>query len=207
MSEGSKGLIIITGASSGIGEACARAFSAAGHPLLLLARRIERMESLGLPNCMCRKVDVTDVDAFSAAIAEAEAAHGPAECLVNNAGVMLLGSIPDQDPAEWATMLSVNVTGVLNGMRAVLGGMVGRKRGTIINVSSIAGIKVLAGWVAGDQRSPAALSRRLPLAGFPEARRLLRHQVRGARAHGDGAAGVRGGVRPLHHRGPGRGRD
>jgi len=141
MSGSSKGLIVITGASSGIGEACARAFSGAGHPLLLLARRVERMEALGLPNCMCRKLDVTDGAAFNAAVAEAEAAHGPAECLINNAGVMLLGQIQDQDPAEWATMLSVNVTGVLNGMRAVLGGMLERKRGTIVNVSSIAGVK------------------------------------------------------------------
>lgn len=70
---GSKGLVVITGASSGIGEACARSFSGAGHPLLLLARRVERMEALGLPNAMCRKVDVTDMASVRAAIEEAEA--------------------------------------------------------------------------------------------------------------------------------------
>lgn len=61
--------------------------------------------------------------------------------LVNNAGVMLLGNITEQDESEWQTMLQTNVIGVLNGMKAVLGNMTKRNQGTIINVSSIAGYK------------------------------------------------------------------
>jgi NADP-dependent 3-hydroxy acid dehydrogenase YdfG len=137
----SKSLIVITGASSGIGEATARKLSAEGHPLLLLARRIERLEALNLPNAMCRKVDVTDAEAFSAAVKEAEAQFGPVDCLINNAGMMLLGLAHDQDPAEWKTMFDVNVMGLLNGIHVVLADMKARQHGTVINISSIAGRK------------------------------------------------------------------
>ncbi|PJI50175.1 MAG: oxidoreductase [Pseudomonas sp.] len=144
----SKPLIIVTGASSGIGEATARLFSQQGHPLLLLARRIERLEALQLPNALCRTVDVTDRDALLAAVAEAEKRFGPADALVNNAGVMLLGNMVEQDPAEWERMLDVNVKGLLNGVHAVLKGMVERNRGTLINVSSVAGRKTFPNHVA-----------------------------------------------------------
>lgn len=134
-------LVVITGASSGIGAAMAKRFSEAGHSLLLLARRVEMIEGLNLPNTMCRKVDVTDVDAFKAAIKEAEAEYGPVDCLINNAGVMLLGQIDTQAPAEWQKMFDVNVLALLNGMQAVLGDMKARNLGTIINISSVAGKK------------------------------------------------------------------
>lgn len=136
-----KQLIVITGASSGIGAAMAQAFSAKGHPLLLLARRVEPMQALGLENSLSISVDVTDADAMKAAIAEAEAKFGPVGCLINNAGVMLLGAVDVQDPAEWSRMLNINVMGVLNGIHAVLADMKARKTGTIINVSSVAGRK------------------------------------------------------------------
>ncbi|MFP0193920.1 SDR family oxidoreductase [Pseudomonas sp. PHC1] len=144
----SKPLIIITGASSGIGEATARRFSAAGHPLLLLARRIERLEALALPNSLSRRVDITDRAALLAAVAEAEAQFGPADALINNAGVMLLGEMSKQDPAQWDQMLDVNVKGLLNGVHAVVAGMIERRHGTIINVSSVAGRKTFPNHVA-----------------------------------------------------------
>ena len=136
-----KPLVVITGASSGIGAATAAAFSAAGHPLLLLARRLDRLEALNLPDCINAQVDVTDLEGLKKAVREAEAKYGPADCIVNNAGVMLLGQVASQDPAEWKRMLDVNVMGVLNGIHAVLEGMIARGRGTVINVSSVAGRK------------------------------------------------------------------
>ncbi|MBQ0731950.1 MAG: SDR family oxidoreductase [Oleispira antarctica] len=136
-----KQLIVITGASSGIGAAMAKAFSAAGHPLLLVARRIEAMKALALPNALCLSVDVTDGDQLKQAISRGVAQFGPVGCLVNNAGIMLLGQADKQDPSEWAAMLNVNVMGVLNGIHAVLGDMKQRKTGTIINISSVAGRK------------------------------------------------------------------
>ncbi|WP_085654855.1 MULTISPECIES: SDR family oxidoreductase [unclassified Pseudomonas] len=144
----SKPLIIITGASSGIGEATARRLSAAGHPLLLLARRIKRLEALALPNTLSRRVDITDRAALLAAVAEAEVQFGPADALINNAGVMLLGEMSKQDPAQWDQMLDVNVKGLLNGVHAVVAGMIERKHGTIINVSSVAGRKTFPNHVA-----------------------------------------------------------
>ncbi|MBM2883798.1 SDR family oxidoreductase [Chromobacterium phragmitis] len=143
-----KSLIVITGASSGIGAATAKLFAQAGHPLLLLARRVERLEALALPNALCRQMDVTDRVAMRRALAEAEAKYGPADAIVNNAGVMLLGAMAQQDPDEWQRMLDVNVKGLLNGIHAVLAGMQARGRGTIINISSIAGRKTFPSHVA-----------------------------------------------------------
>jgi len=134
-------LAIITGASSGIGAATAKAFSEAGYPLLLLARRLEPMEALNLPLSICRAVDVLDRDALDAAVAEAEAEYGPAEYLVNNAGIMLNGDPTKQSPEEWDEMIDINLKGVMNGIHAVLPGMVERESGTIVNLGSIAGRK------------------------------------------------------------------
>ena len=143
-----KGLIIITGASSGIGLAAARKFSEAGHPLLLLARRLEKMKSLNLPHTLYKKVDVTNREEFKSAVEEAEKEFGPTEAIVNNAGVMLLGEVSKQDPLEWDQMFDTNVKGLMNGVHAVVNGMIQRQRGMIINISSIAGKKSFAKHVA-----------------------------------------------------------
>ncbi len=136
-----KKLVVITGASSGFGMELAKQFATDGYPLLLLARRVDRMEALNLPNTICRKVDVTDPLAFDKAVREAEEVYGKTDLLVNNAGVMLLGSIENQDPFEWKKMLDVNVLGVLNGMQIVMEDMKARRSGTIVNLSSIAGVQ------------------------------------------------------------------
>ncbi|MDA7650195.1 SDR family oxidoreductase [Verrucomicrobiales bacterium] len=136
-----KKLIAITGASSGIGAAIAKAFSAAGYPLLLMARRIELMEAMNLPNALCKEVDVLDLEGMKAAISEAEDAHGEVDCMINNAGVMINGKPQSQNPEDWQKMLDVNIRGVLNGIHLVLKNMVERQSGTIINMGSIAGIK------------------------------------------------------------------
>ncbi len=143
-----KPLVAITGASSGIGAAAAQKFSEQGHPLLLLARRAKRLEALNLPKAICAKVDVTDLEGLKEAVKKAEETHGPVGCLVNNAGVMLLGQVGTQNPAEWKKMLDVNVQGILNGIHVVLKGMIERRDGTIINISSVAGRKTLANHAA-----------------------------------------------------------
>ncbi len=136
-----KPLVAITGASSGIGAAIARQFAASGHPLLLMARRLERLQALALPNAICERIDVTERGAVRAAIERAEADHGPVDCLVNNAGTMMLGPLETQDPGEWERMLELNVLALLESMAAVLGPMRERGAGTIINMSSTSGRK------------------------------------------------------------------
>jgi len=96
---------------------------------------------LNLPETICIGIDVTDKEKFEGAVRQAEEIYGQTDLLVNNAGVMLLGSILDQDPGEWKKMLDVNILGVMNGMQIVMKAMKERRSGTIINLSSIAGVQ------------------------------------------------------------------
>ncbi len=136
-----KSLVIITGATSGIGLQTAIEFSKAGHPLLLLGRNTDKLEKLNLPESIIENIDVTKIDQLKEVIKQAEEKYGKADALLNIAGVMLLGDVADQNATEWQSMFDVNVIGLLNGIQAVLGEMKSRRHGTIINISSIAGIK------------------------------------------------------------------
>lgn len=136
-----KKLVVITGASSGIGLALAKRFSKEGYPVLMIARRAELMQKENLPNTVCRSVDVTDQKAMEKAIKEAEKIYGETDLLINCAGIMLLGDINKQDYAEWENMVDVNIKGILTGTHYVLPQMTARNSGTIINFSSIAGRK------------------------------------------------------------------
>lgn len=132
-----KPLIIITGASSGIGAAMARVFSAAGYPLGLFARNLEAMEKMNLPNTLCLAVDVTDVNALKHAVQLSENKFGSVDCLINNAGYAKGGDFTEVSHVEHLTTIHVNLQGVINGIEIVLPKMRERKRGTIINVSSL----------------------------------------------------------------------
>ena len=143
-----KKLVVITGASSGIGAAIAKRLSQAGHPLLLLARRIENLKALNLPNCLCEQVDITQRAQLELALEKAVKQYGPVDALINNAGVMLLGQIEDQDASQWSKMFEVNVLAILNSMQAVLAPMKEKNTGTIINISSIAGRKTFGNHAA-----------------------------------------------------------
>ncbi len=138
-------LIVITGASSGFGYEMAKLFSSKGYNLLLIARREDKLKELceiiNKPNVTYAKVDVTDYKSFKSAIENATHQFGPVDLLVNNAGVMLLGDVLTQENTEWQTMIDVNIIGVLNGVKIVATDMKNNKCGTIINVSSLAGVK------------------------------------------------------------------
>lgn len=142
MSSSNKPLVMITGASAGIGATTAAVFSKAGYPLLLVSRRAALMEELGLPDCLCVAADVRDREAVGSAIEQAEARFGPVDCLINNAGVSRLSRLEEQDPEQWRDLIDINCVGVLNCMHAVMPTMKARRHGTIINVSSMAGRKV-----------------------------------------------------------------
>lgn len=137
-----KPLIAITGASSGIGEAVARAFSKAGHPLLLIARRLDRLQGLGLPNALLKQADVRDRTLLAEAVREAEVEYGPVDMMFANAGVARLGDIAKQRPEDWDEMIDINTKGVMNSVHAVMNGMITRKHGTLMMMSSIAGRKI-----------------------------------------------------------------
>ena len=139
MTVSTKPLVVITGASSGIGAEAARMFSAAGHPLLLLARRLEPMTRLALPDTMVRSADVTDAAAVTAAIAEAEARYGATDLLINNAGMMALSPVATESVATIQNMFDINCVAMLSVSQVVLPGMKSRRGGTIINIGSTAG--------------------------------------------------------------------
>ncbi len=129
-------LVMITGASSGIGKALAFAFAAEDNPLLLISRHIEPIA--GLPETtVYRAADVADYDAIAAAVAAATARHGPVECLVNSAGTADARSFNAVDHDSYSREIDTNLKGVFNCTKAVLAGMTARKSGTIVNISSI----------------------------------------------------------------------
>ncbi len=136
-------IVFITGASSGIGEACARAFAGAGARLLLCARRLDRLQAmageLNVP-CHCFALDVRDQDAVQATIAGLPEEWQAIDILINNAGLSRgLTKLHEYDLQDVNEMVDTNIKGLIYVTRAVVPGMVARQRGHIINIGSIAG--------------------------------------------------------------------
>ncbi len=139
-------IILVTGASSGIGEATVRELSAAGAKLFIGARRSERLQALSEElgeNVAWQILDVTDGASFEAFIAAAQARFGRVDALVNNAGVMPLSPLAALKRDEWKKMIDVNVHGVLNGIAAVLPRFVAQRSGHVVNIASIAAHMVM----------------------------------------------------------------
>jgi NADP-dependent 3-hydroxy acid dehydrogenase YdfG len=138
-------VILVTGASSGIGEATATRLVRQGHRVVLGARRTERLQALAEQlrdaggQVAYRALDVTRLNDMQDFVAFAEATFGPVDAIVNNAGVMPLSPLNALKVDEWDRMIDVNVRGVLHGIAAVLPGMETRGCGHVINVSSIGG--------------------------------------------------------------------
>jgi NADP-dependent 3-hydroxy acid dehydrogenase YdfG len=141
----------ITGASSGIGEATAKALADAGAAVALGARRVDRLEALasGIDEsggrALAIELDVTDEDSANAFVAEAHSQLGGLDILVNNAGVMLLGPVEGADTSQWRTMVNVNMLGLLYCTHAALPLMREAGSGHIVNISSVAGRTANAG--------------------------------------------------------------
>ncbi|WP_312994109.1 SDR family oxidoreductase [Achromobacter animicus] len=141
-------VVLITGASSGIGEATARLLAAQGHRVYVGARRTDRLETLVQEiranggTAAFRALDVTSAEDMRDFVRGAEAAYGQVDVIVNNAGVMPLSPLNSLKVDEWDRMIDVNIRGVLHGIAAVLPGMERQGHGQVINVSSIGGLAV-----------------------------------------------------------------
>jgi NADP-dependent 3-hydroxy acid dehydrogenase YdfG len=148
MSNIAQKVVLITGASSGIGEATARHLAAKGAHVVLGARRTDRLEKLaaeiraagGIADY--RALDVTSLADMQAFADFALKTHGCIDVIVNNAGLMPLSPLAELKIDEWNRMIDVNIRGVLHGIAAVLPHFTERKGGQVVNVSSIAGHRV-----------------------------------------------------------------
>jgi NADP-dependent 3-hydroxy acid dehydrogenase YdfG len=136
---------LVTGASSGIGEAIAVALAEAGSAVAVGARRRDRLDALatrlrdGGATVLQLDLDVTDEQACADAVRRTREELGGLDVLVNNAGVMLLGTIVGADPEDWRRMLDTNVLGLMYMTHAAIDGMVEQGSGDIVNMSSVAG--------------------------------------------------------------------
>jgi NADP-dependent 3-hydroxy acid dehydrogenase YdfG len=137
--------VIVTGASSGIGEATARLLAQHRCNVVLAARREDRLNSLAAElgeGTLAVPTDVTDPTACEELVSRAVGDFGSVDILVANAGLGLYGSIAEADPEDWRRMFEVNVLGVLYVTRAAVRHMFGRGSGDVIFVSSLAGRRV-----------------------------------------------------------------
>jgi NADP-dependent 3-hydroxy acid dehydrogenase YdfG len=144
-------VVVITGASSGLGEAAARHLSAQGATVVLGARRIDRIKSLADEftrsggKALAIATDVTHFDQFKKLVDAAVQTYKRIDVIINNAGLMPLSPLERLKIDDWDRMIDVNIKGVLHGIAAGLPYMKQQKSGHIINVSSVAGHKVRPG--------------------------------------------------------------
>ena len=139
-------VVVITGASSGLGEAAARLLAKNGAKFVLGARRIDRLQALAKelslgPDAVVQ-TDVTVRDQVKRLVDRAVQSHGRIDVIINNAGLMPSSRLERLHVDEWDRMIDVNIKGVLYGVAAALPHMIAQKSGHIINVSSVAGHKV-----------------------------------------------------------------
>lgn len=144
-------VVVITGASSGLGEAAAKHLAELGATIVLGARRADRIETLADEingnggKALAIAADVTKLDQVKKLVDSAVEKFGRVDVILNNAGIMPLSPIDRLNVEEWEKMIDVNIKGVLNGIAAVLPYMKEQKSGQIINTSSVAGHKIFAG--------------------------------------------------------------
>jgi NADP-dependent 3-hydroxy acid dehydrogenase YdfG len=150
MTKGIEGkVVVITGASSGLGEAAARRLARDGAKVVLGARRLDRLEALaadlGLDKGAVVQTDVSKIEEVKRLVDRAVELHGRIDVMINNAGLMPQSPLDRLKIEDWNRMIDVNIKGVLYGIAAALPHMKAQKSGHFINVASVAGHKVRAG--------------------------------------------------------------
>lgn len=159
---------VVTGAASGIGRACARAFAAEGASVVAadvdapgLASVVAGIEAAG-GKAMAVRCDVSSDEEVDALAAATRAAFGPADILMNNAGVMLRGPMEAMPTSDWQWIMDINFFGAVRGVRAFSGDMIARGSGHIINTASIGGL------VGGRPHSASYSASKFALVGYSE---------------------------------------
>ncbi|MDG3007181.1 SDR family oxidoreductase [Paludisphaera mucosa] len=144
-------VVVVTGASSGIGEAVARLLAAQGARVVLGARRVDRLETIVREiaaaggQALAHAVDVTKREEVQALVAAAVDQFGRIDVMINNAGAMFLSPLAADAVDDWDRMIDVNIKGVLYGVSAALPRFLAQGSGHLINVSSVAGHASFAG--------------------------------------------------------------
>jgi NAD(P)-dependent dehydrogenase (short-subunit alcohol dehydrogenase family) len=160
-------VVLVTGCSSGIGEATATHLAARGHTVVATARRAGDLAALAAAGCVTLPLDVTDEASMTAAVREIEARVGPVDVLVNNAGYSQSGAVESVPIARVRAQFETNVFGLLRLTQLVLPGMRQRRRGRIVNVSSMGGRFTFPGGgrrrLPRQQARPGGAERRAPL--------------------------------------------
>lgn len=210
------GTVLVTGASAGIGEATARAFAAAGARLILTARRADRLEALAAELRQRHgtashtiQLDVRNAGVVTRMLEDLPPEWSEIDVLVNNAGLSRgLEPVHEGSIADWDEMVDTNIKGLLYVTRAVVPGMVARRRGHVINIGSIAGREVYPGGAVycATKHAVAAITRGLRIDLLGTSVRvssidpgMVETEFSIVRFHGDRerAAGVYEGVQPL----------
>lgn len=143
-------VVVITGASSGLGETTARHLASKGASVVLGARRIDNLEKIAKEirenggKAEVLKTDVTNASEVKALVEKAVSSFGKIDVLINNAGLMAIAPLSETKVEEWDKMIDINIKGVLYGIAAVLPIFQNQSSGHIINLSSVAGIKVFS---------------------------------------------------------------
>ena len=208
--------VLVTGASSGIGRACADAFAQVGCRLLLVARRKDRLDELAgslqerhRAEVLTAALDVRDREAVEDWVGELSGSWRGVDILVNNAGLSRgMEPLHEGEIADWEEMIDTNIKGLLFVTRAVLPGMVDRGRGHIINIGSIAGHEVYPGGnvYCATKHAVTALNRGLAIDTLGTGVRvssvdpgMVETEFSLVRFHGDAerARGVYDGLEPL----------
>ena len=143
-------VVVITGASSGLGEATARHLAALGAHVVLGARRQDRLDAIVREiaaaggKAIAHPIDVTNKEDLSALVAKAVEAFGRIDVMINNAGLMAISPISQLRVEEWDRMIDINIKGLLYGVAAALPVFQKQNSGHFINIASVAGLKVFS---------------------------------------------------------------
>lgn len=143
-------IVIITGASSGIGEATAKLLASRGATVALAARRVEKLREIAAAiqanggKASVHQVDVTDKDQVQKLVEDVVSQHGRLDVIVNNAGLMAIAPLSLRKTEEWDRMIDINIKGLLYGVAAALPVFEKQQSGHFVNIASVAGIKVFS---------------------------------------------------------------